>query len=51
LISYTQRGPGGVSFGDLLIKGVVEQLLHDFPQLKVVASAKVRRTTARNGSG
>ncbi len=37
-ISNTQPGLKGVSFGDSLIKRVVEALQHEFPQLKVFAT-------------
>lgn len=37
-ISNTQRGLRGVSFGDSLIKQVVETLKHELPQLKVFAT-------------
>ncbi|WOP14450.1 malonyl-CoA decarboxylase [Ottowia sp. SB7-C50] len=37
-ISNTQPGLRGVSFGDSLIKRVVEALQHEFPQLKVFAT-------------
>ena len=37
-ISSTQPGLKGVSFGDSLIKRVVEALQHEFPQLKVFAT-------------
>jgi malonyl-CoA decarboxylase len=37
-ISNTQPGLKGVSFGDSLIKRVVDTLQHEFPQLKVFAT-------------
>ena len=37
-ISNTQVGLKGVSFGDFLIKRVVEMLLADFPKLKIFAT-------------
>ncbi len=37
-ISNAQRGLGGISFGDFLIKRVVEELSHEAPQLKNYAT-------------
>ena len=37
-ISNAQRGLGGISFGNFLIKRVVELLSHDFPNLKTFAT-------------
>lgn len=37
-ISNAQRGLGGISFGNFLIKRVVEVLSHDFPNLKTFAT-------------
>ncbi len=37
-ISNAQRGLAGVSFGDFLIKRVVERLSHEFPNLKTFAT-------------
>jgi malonyl-CoA decarboxylase len=37
-ISNAQRGLGGISFGNFLIKRVVELLSHDFPNLKSFAT-------------
>lgn len=37
-ISNAQRGLSGVSFGDFLIKQVVDDLLHDLPNLKTFAT-------------
>ena len=37
-ISNTQKGLRGISFGDYLIKRVVQQLAHDLPQIKTFAT-------------
>jgi malonyl-CoA decarboxylase len=53
-ISNTQPGLRGVSFGDSLIKRVVETLKHEFPKLKVFATLSpipgLRGWMARNAS-
>jgi malonyl-CoA decarboxylase len=37
-INNTQRGLAGMSFGDVLIKRVVEELLHELPNLRTFAT-------------
>ena len=54
-ISNTQSGLRGVSFGDSLIKNVVEQLLQEFPKLRTFATLSpipgLRSWLAKNADG